>query len=58
MDFYKDKARDLVYKVFGEPDKSGDNSWRYDEISVGGKRSQILFLFEDAKVKEVRVMAR
>ena len=58
VDFYRDKARDLVYKVFGEPDKSGENSWRYDEISVGGKRSQVLFVFENAKVKDVRVMGR
>ena len=55
---YKDKARDLVYNVFGEPDKSGDNSWRYDQISVGGKTGQVLFVFENAKVKDVRVMER
>ena len=58
INFYKDKVKDLVYKVFGEPDKSGDNSWRYDGISVGGKIGQVLFVFEKSKVKDVRVMVR
>ena len=55
IDFYKGKSRDLVYLGFGEPDHSGENTWRFDMIVVDGSRQSVLFTFEDKLVKDVSI---
>ena len=55
IDFYKGKSQDLVYSGFGEPDYSGENTWRFDMIAVDGLRQSVLFAFENNLVKDVSI---
>jgi hypothetical protein len=55
IDFYKGKSRDLVYAGFGEPDRSGENTWRFDMIVVDGSRQSVLFSFENELVQGVSI---
>jgi antitoxin component YwqK of YwqJK toxin-antitoxin module len=54
--FYKGKSRDsVVWYAFGEPDHSGENTWRFDMILVDGLRQSVLFTFENNLVKDVSI---
>jgi hypothetical protein len=44
-----------VYLGFGEPDHSGENTWRFDMIVVDGLGQSVLFTFENKVVKDVSV---
>ena len=45
--YYAKQTRDTVYSAFGEPDESGKEAWRYEEILVGGRNCSVQFLFKN-----------
>ncbi|MGE4550874.1 MAG: toxin-antitoxin system YwqK family antitoxin [Opitutales bacterium] len=57
--FYIDKPEELVYAVFGEPDKAVNGAWIFEGIKLDGGNQTLLrnvrFTFQSGKVKSVKV---
>jgi len=48
--FYKGRSRDFIYLAFGEPDGVGEGIWKYESISITGKKCSVQFTFENDMV--------
>ena len=57
--FYINKPEELVYAVFGEPDKAVNGAWVFEGIKLDGGNQTLLrnvrFTFQSGKVQSVKV---